>query len=109
MDNLGVYGIINAFKGIAKPSFALHLAYRDVTLAVELGREVGVPGRLANLAREELTEALNRGWCERDSRVAMLLEEERAGVASRCRASRSRTCVTAARRRYCSAAAAAAK
>ena len=29
---------------------------------------------------EELTEALNRGWGERDSRVAMLLQEERAGV-----------------------------
>jgi hypothetical protein len=27
-----------------------------------------------------LTEALNRGWGERDSRAAMLLQEERAGV-----------------------------
>jgi 3-hydroxyisobutyrate dehydrogenase len=36
--------------------------------------------RLANLALEELTEALNRGWGDRDSRVAMLLQEERAGV-----------------------------
>ena len=29
---------------------------------------------------EEMTEALNRGWAQRDSRVAMLLQEERAGV-----------------------------
>ena len=36
--------------------------------------------RLANLALDELTEALNRGLGERDSRVAMLLQEERAGV-----------------------------
>jgi hypothetical protein len=36
--------------------------------------------RLANLTLEEMTEALNRGWAERDSRVAMLLQEERAGV-----------------------------
>ena len=36
--------------------------------------------RMANLALEELTEAMNRGWGERDSRVAMLLQEERAGV-----------------------------
>ena len=36
--------------------------------------------RLANLTLEELTEALNRGWAQRDSRVAMLLQEERAGV-----------------------------
>ena len=39
-----------------------------------------MPMRLANLALEELTEALNRGWGARDSRVAMLLQEERAGV-----------------------------
>jgi len=36
--------------------------------------------RLAYLTLEELTEALNRGWAQRDSRVAMLLQEERAGV-----------------------------
>jgi 3-hydroxyisobutyrate dehydrogenase len=35
---------------------------------------------MASLALEELTEAMNRGWGERDSRVAMLLQEERAGV-----------------------------
>ncbi|PYM21255.1 MAG: 3-hydroxyisobutyrate dehydrogenase [Candidatus Rokuibacteriota bacterium] len=62
------------------PAFALRLAKKDVTLATALGREVGVPMRLANLALEELTEALNRGWGDRDSRVAMLLQEERAGV-----------------------------
>jgi 3-hydroxyisobutyrate dehydrogenase-like beta-hydroxyacid dehydrogenase len=62
------------------PSFALRLAHKDVTLATEVGRELGVPMRLANLALAELTEALNRGWGGRDSRVAMLLQEERAGV-----------------------------
>jgi 3-hydroxyisobutyrate dehydrogenase len=36
--------------------------------------------RLANLTYAELTEAMNRGWSQRDSRVAMLLQEERAGV-----------------------------
>ena len=45
-----------------------------------LARELSVPMRLANLTLEELTEALNRGWGERDSRVSMLLQEERAGV-----------------------------
>jgi 3-hydroxyisobutyrate dehydrogenase len=62
------------------PSFALRLAHKDVTLATQLGREVKVPMRLANITLEEMTEALNRGWAERDSRVAMLLQEERAGV-----------------------------
>src|SRR5918996_1640836 len=62
------------------PNFALRLAHKDVTLAVGLGREHRVPMRVANLVLEEMTEALNRGWGERDSRSPMLLQEERAGV-----------------------------
>jgi 3-hydroxyisobutyrate dehydrogenase len=62
------------------PSFALRLAHKDVSLAVALGREHKVPMKLANITLEEMTEALNRGWADRDSRVAMLLQEERAGV-----------------------------
>lgn len=62
------------------PDFALRLARKDVSLATEVGREFNVPMRLANLTLEELTEALNRGWGQRDSRVAMLLQEERAGI-----------------------------
>jgi len=62
------------------PNFTLRLAHKDVSLATSLGRELSVPMRLSNLALEELTEAVNRGWSERDSRVAMLLQEERAGV-----------------------------
>jgi len=75
-------GLVDQFlPGTFEPaSFALRLAHKDVSLAVALAREHGVPMRLASLALEELTEALNRGWGDRDSRVAMLLQEERAGV-----------------------------
>ena len=85
----GALGRARTFDGLAAhflpglfdpPDFALHLAHKDVTLATALGREVNVPMPMANLALDELTEALNRGWGERDSRVAMLLQEERAGV-----------------------------
>lgn len=62
------------------PDFALDLARKDVTLACELGRELDVPMRLANLALQELIEAAARGWGGRDSRSAMILQEERAGV-----------------------------
>jgi 3-hydroxyisobutyrate dehydrogenase-like beta-hydroxyacid dehydrogenase len=78
-------GLVDQFlPGRFEPAaFALRLAHKDVTLAVGLGREHRVPMRLANITLEEMTEALNRGWGERDSRVAMLLQEERADVAIR--------------------------
>ncbi|MCZ6533408.1 MAG: NAD(P)-dependent oxidoreductase [SAR324 cluster bacterium] len=62
------------------PAFALRLAHKDVSLAVALGREVGVPMRLCNLTLEEMTEARNRGWDALDSRAPMMLQQERAGV-----------------------------
>ena len=85
----GAQGRRGTFEGLAEhllpgkfdpPDFALRLARKDVDLAVAVGREYEVPMRLANLALAELTEAINRGWGGRDSRVAMLLQEERAGV-----------------------------
>ena len=85
----GAQGRRGTFEGLAEhllpgkfdpPDFALRLARKDVDLAVAVGREYDVPMRLANLALQELTEALNRGWGDRDSRVAMLLQEERANV-----------------------------
>jgi 3-hydroxyisobutyrate dehydrogenase len=63
------------------PNFALKLATKDVKLATDLGRELGVPMRICNLTYAEMREACNRGWEGRDSRVVMLLEQERAGVA----------------------------
>ncbi|MGH7916885.1 MAG: NAD(P)-dependent oxidoreductase, partial [Candidatus Binataceae bacterium] len=55
-------------------------AHKDVSLATALGREFNVPMAMANLALDELTAALNRGWGERDSRAAMVLQQERAGL-----------------------------
>ena len=85
----GAQGRRGTFEGLAEhllpgkfdpPDFALRLARKDVDLAVSGGREYDVPMRLANLVLQEMTEAMNRGWGDRDSRVAMLLQEERAGV-----------------------------
>ena len=44
------------------PAFALKLAHKDVSLANALGRELGMPMRMCNLALAEMTEALGRGW-----------------------------------------------
>jgi len=76
-DRLHDRFLVNKYE---PPSFALKLAHKDMRLATELGRELGVPMRLANLAYAELTEALNRGWENRDSRSPMLLQLERCGL-----------------------------
>jgi 3-hydroxyisobutyrate dehydrogenase len=72
------------------PGFALRLAHKDLALALELAREVGVPMQVAQLAMKEFEEALARGWGERDSRTPMLLQEERAGVSPRVPAEKLR-------------------
>ena len=66
------------------PAFALKLAHKDVSLAVQMGRDLGVPMRLCNLTLEEMNEAMNRGWENLDSRVPMTLQLERAGVTLAC-------------------------
>ncbi|HEX6441637.1 MAG TPA: NAD(P)-dependent oxidoreductase, partial [Stellaceae bacterium] len=76
-DALGDHFLTDSYD---PPDFALRLAHKDVTLATELARELKVPMPMANLAHGELTAALNRGWEARDSRVAMNLQKERAGV-----------------------------
>jgi 3-hydroxyisobutyrate dehydrogenase-like beta-hydroxyacid dehydrogenase len=85
----GALGRARTFDGLAAhflpdnydpPDFALRLAHKDVSLAAELGHQLNVPMPMAELALEELTSALNRGWGERDSRSAMLLQQERAAV-----------------------------
>jgi 3-hydroxyisobutyrate dehydrogenase len=86
----GAFGRRRSFDRLAEqfmigkfdpPAFALELAHKDMTLATEVGREFHVPMKVANTVLQEMTEALNRdGWAKRDSRVFMLLQEERAGV-----------------------------
>jgi 3-hydroxyisobutyrate dehydrogenase len=62
------------------PAFALKLAHKDVMLASDMARTLGVPLRMADLALAEMTEAMARGWGGRDVWSAMTLQPERAGV-----------------------------
>lgn len=89
----GAQGRRRTFEGLpaqflvdqySPPAFALKLAHKDVSLAVNLGRELGVPMRLCNLVLEEMNEARNRGWDMLDSRSPMKLQVERAGVTIKC-------------------------
>lgn len=85
----GVLGRRRTFDGLGgeylqsnyePPSFALQLAYKDYTLALELARQLGVPMKMAEAAYQDYTDALERGWGNRDSHAAMQLTNERAGV-----------------------------
>ncbi|EJJ25575.1 NAD(P)-dependent oxidoreductase [Rhizobium sp. CF142] len=85
----GALGRMRSFDLIARrwladrldpPSFELQLQHKDVKLGVELARSLAVPTRLCNLALEELTEAMNRGWSKRDSQSVLHLQQERAGL-----------------------------
>lgn len=80
-DRLGEQFLLDKYD---PPSFALKLAHKDISLAVNMGRELGVPMRLCNLTLEDVNEALNRGWDNLDSRVPMKMQLERAGVAIKC-------------------------
>ena len=85
----GSIGRRRTFDGLAdqylpnnydSPHAALRIVHKDMMVATEFGRELGVPMRFANLALADIVEAMNRGWSERDARSVMLLPQERIGV-----------------------------
>jgi len=75
-DRLAEYFLPGRYDPAA---FSLRLAHKDVSLAMELAKECGVPMKIGAIALEELTEGMKRGWGERDCRVTMTLQTERAG------------------------------
>jgi 3-hydroxyisobutyrate dehydrogenase len=62
------------------PRFSLGLSHKDVSLALELAREMEAPMGMAEKADEEIQRGIDRGWADRDNLVTFLLAEERAGV-----------------------------
>ncbi len=69
------------FRGEYEPaSFALNLAFKDITLATELAREYNVPMPMSTLAEQIAMQAMNRGWADQDSSVTVRLQEEQAQV-----------------------------
>ncbi len=85
----GVVGRRRTFDGLANEylpakyepvNFALRLAYKDFTLAMELAHQMGVPMKQAEAAYEDYTAAMERGWGDHDANVPMKLQNERAGV-----------------------------
>ena len=70
------------------PDFALQARAQGRVAGHRAGPRAGRADAHGQLALAEMTEALNRGWADRDSRVMMLLEQERAGIEDRGRSGR---------------------
>src|SRR6516165_7311209 len=64
-------------------AFTLALARKDLGLATELAREVGVPVPVADFVEGLVLEALARGWGDLDNNVVVRLQEEAAGTSVR--------------------------
>jgi 3-hydroxyisobutyrate dehydrogenase len=67
-------------RGDFAARFSLALARKDLGLALQLSQETGTPMRLAALCEAEMSEAVARGWGDRDASIFLTLQEERAGV-----------------------------
>jgi 3-hydroxyisobutyrate dehydrogenase len=69
------------FRGqFSPPRFAMKTARKDMGLATELAAALGVPMRLATICEQDMSEAIQRGWGNKDNTVFLTLQEERAGV-----------------------------
>ena len=68
------------FKGNFEPGFAAALAAKDVRLATDLGRELGLSMELSDLIDQRHVEMLARGWGDKDSDVIAVLQEEKTGI-----------------------------
>lgn len=75
-------GLIDQFLpgNFDQPQAMQRTTYKDMLIATEVGRKHDVPMRFANLALADITEAMNRGWSQRDCRSVTLIPQERAGV-----------------------------
>ncbi|WP_433017824.1 NAD(P)-dependent oxidoreductase [Kribbella sp. CA-294648] len=60
--------------------FALKHSRKDIGLATALAREHNVPTLIASLVEQEMIQGMVRGWADKDSVSAFMLQEERAGV-----------------------------
>lgn len=78
MSNLKVRLPATYFQGDFDARFALKLARKDLGLATQSARRHQVPMRLATLCEQDLMQAMERGWGDRDASIALLLQEERA-------------------------------
>jgi 2-hydroxymethylglutarate dehydrogenase len=69
-----------AFRGNFEPGFRVGLAYKDINLALALGREYGLPLPVGEVVREDLRQAVAAGLESKGVDAVMLPLEKAAGV-----------------------------
>jgi 3-hydroxyisobutyrate dehydrogenase-like beta-hydroxyacid dehydrogenase len=68
------------FKGNFEPGFKISLAFKDINLALELGRENGVPLPVAEAVRKDLEDTIAAGLQDKGVDAVILPLEKAAGV-----------------------------
>lgn len=71
------------FKGNFAPGFKISLAHKDISLALGLGAEYGIPLPVAQVVKEDLSAALAAGMGDRGVDAVILSLEDTAGVTVR--------------------------
>lgn len=70
----------SVLAGNFEPGFALSLGAKDVRLATDLARSLGIPMEMANLTDQKYTEALRAGLGAEASAAVVKLQERRTGA-----------------------------
>jgi len=68
------------FKGDFEPGFKISLAYKDINLALELGKENGVPLPVGAAVRKDLEDTIAAGFQDKGVDAVILTREKAAGV-----------------------------
>jgi len=68
------------FKGNFEPGFKVSLGLKDMGLALDLGKEFGVPLSVGTAAQQELIATVKSGYAEKGVQSVILYLEEIAGV-----------------------------
>jgi len=68
------------FKGNFEPGFKVSLAYKDINLALTLGRENGVPLAVGEAVKKDLEETIAAGYQDKGIDAVILPLEKAAGV-----------------------------
>lgn len=68
------------FQGQFEPGFRIGLAHKDIGLALELGRDCGVPLPVGAAVQQDLRDAMAAGYADKGINAVILPLEDTAGV-----------------------------